>query len=225
MALGPIDMVGGMPPQSQGGRPLNAALLDARIERLLQMLNRADLTPEQRENTLRALTALQRERTLLQAFRQSESPPLSSTRREAPLTGTGREAGSMPTPQRQPAPRVTQGEHSRRLSTMANVERALEMKTGGDKVFSSLGKPTQQVDPLRSPLDNQVVVASQFLLPAESEEAPLPAIPALTPNPPLVLGFIPAQWIPGSVRVQARSPASLLLIGIVVLLLAILLVW
>nr|WP_252976998.1 hypothetical protein [Edwardsiella piscicida] len=44
-------------------------------------------------------------------------------------------------------------------------------------------------------------------------------------NPQPVFGFIPAQWIPGSVRAQARSPATLLLIGIVILLMVIVLIW
>ncbi|STD47520.1 Uncharacterised protein [Edwardsiella tarda] len=86
MALGPIDMAGGMPPRAQGGGQLSAELLDARIERLLQILNRSDLTPSQRESTLRALTALQRERTLLQAFAQNE--PAAAVGREAQLAAS-----------------------------------------------------------------------------------------------------------------------------------------
>ncbi|AIJ09517.1 MULTISPECIES: hypothetical protein [Edwardsiella] len=224
MALGPIDMAGGMSPQAHGGGQLSAELLDARIERLLQVLNRGDLTPAQRENTLRALTALQRERTLLQAFSQSEPSSAAAAGRESPLASTQRGAAAMAASTGQPVSRVTLGEHGRMLSEMANVERALEVKEGADKLFSSLGKSTLQADPLRSPLENQVIVASQLAVPPEgADDDPPPVTSVLNPQP--VFGFIPAQWIPGSVRVQARSPATLLLIGIVILLMVILLAW
>ncbi|WCF12828.1 hypothetical protein N4G58_00980 [Edwardsiella piscicida] len=110
MALGPIDMAGGMSPQAHGGGQLSAELLDARIERLLQVLNRGDLTPAQRENTLRALTALQRERTLLQAFSQSEPSSATAAGRESPLTSAQRGAAAMATASTgQPVSRVTLG--------------------------------------------------------------------------------------------------------------------
>ncbi|EKS7778904.1 3-phytase [Edwardsiella piscicida] len=225
MALGPIDMAGGMSPQAHGGGQLSAELLDARIERLLQVLNRGDLTPAQRENTLRALTALQRERTLLQAFSQSEPSSATAAGRESPLTSAQRGAAAMATASTgQAVSRVTLGEHGRMLSEMANVERALEVKEGADKLFSSLGKSTLQADPLRSPLENQVIVTSQLVVPPEgAEDDPPPVTSVLNPQP--VFGFIPAQWIPGSVRAQARSPATLLLIGIVILLMVIVLIW
>ncbi|MDA6075897.1 hypothetical protein O0544_00230 [Edwardsiella anguillarum] len=109
MALGPIDMAGGMSPQAHGGGQLSAELLDARIERLLQVLNRGDLTPAQRENTLRALTALQRERTLLQAFSQSEPSSAAAAGREPPLASTQRGAAAMAASTGQPVSRVTLG--------------------------------------------------------------------------------------------------------------------
>ncbi|ARD40772.1 3-phytase [Edwardsiella ictaluri] len=221
MALGPIDMAGGLSSQAHSGGQLSVELLDARIERLLQVLNRGDLTPAQRENTLRALTALQRERTLLQAFSQGEPSPAAAAGRESPQATAHRgTAASMG----QPVSWVTLGEHSRMLSERANVERALEVKEGADKLFSSLDKSTLQTEPLRSPLENQVIVASQLAVsPEGTEDDPLPVTSVLNPQP--VFGFIPAQWIPGSVRVQARSPATLLLIGIVMLLMVILLTW
>ncbi|WP_369115008.1 3-phytase [Edwardsiella tarda] len=222
MALGPIDMAGGMPPRAQGGGQLSAELLDARIERLLQILNRSDLTPSQRESTLRALTALQRERTLLQAFAQNE--PAAAVGREAQLAAS-RHAPHVaaPTAQTPTGARVTLGEQGRMLAERANVERALDVSQGADKLFTALGKQTLQADPLRSVLENQVVAATPLVVTTHPVEEELSV--ASVGNPQPVFGFIPPHWIPGSVRRQARSPASLLLIGIVVLLLVILLIW
>ncbi|MGY0156551.1 3-phytase [Edwardsiella tarda] len=222
MALGPIDMAGGMPPRAQGGGQLSAELLDARIERLLQILNRSDLTPSQRESTLRALTALQRERTLLQAFAQNE--PAAAVGREAQLAAP-RHAPytAAPTAQMAAGARVTLGEQGRMLAERANVERALDVSQGADKLFTALGKQTLQADPLRSVLENQVVAATPLVVTTHPVEEELSV--ASVGNPQPVFGFIPPHWIPGSVRRQARSPASLLLIGIVVLLLVILLIW
>ncbi|WP_035607439.1 hypothetical protein [Edwardsiella tarda] len=222
MALGPIDMAGGMPPRAQGGGQLSAELLDARIERLLQILNRSDLTPSQRESTLRALTALQRERTLLQAFAQNE--PAAAVGREAQLVAPRHAPhAAAPTAQTATGARVTLGEQGRMLAERANVERALDVSQGADKLFTALGKQTSQADPLRSVLENQVVAATPLVVTTHPVEEELSV--ASVGNPQPVFGFIPPHWIPGSVRRQARSPASLLLIGIVVLLLVILLIW
>ncbi|AOV97429.1 3-phytase [Edwardsiella hoshinae] len=221
MALGPIDMASGMPPQTPGGGQQNVALLDARIERLLQILNRSDLTPSQRESTLRALTALQRERTLLQAFAQNEPAVAVALGREAQSAVLRRAPPAASAPQAAAGARVTLGEQGRILAERANVERALDVSHGADKLFSTLGKPALPSDPLRSALENQVVVASPIIVNADPAEETLSV--AAVGNPQPLFGFIPPQWIPGSVRRQARSPVSLLLIGIVVLLLVIVL--
>lgn len=209
MALGPIDMAGGMPPRAQGGGQLSAELLDARIERLLQILNRSDLTPSQRESTL------------LQAFAQNEPAAVG---REAQLAASRHAPhAAAPTAQTPTGARVTLGEQGRMLAERANVERALDVSQGADKLFTALGKQTLQADPLRSVLENQVVAATPLVVTTHPVEEELSV--ASVGNPQPVFGFIPPHWIPGSVRRQARSPASLLLIGIVVLLLVILLIW
>ncbi|MBW7983554.1 hypothetical protein [Enterobacillus tribolii] len=196
------------------GRMTDSLLTVARIDRLLQLLERRDIPPQQRVRLLNALNGLQQQHALLKS-QEANNPSSSSTQgKEGAFTALGHRDGG------QAAVRVVLGEMGRTLYQQGEVERALDVKGGLEKALSGIDRAASDANTkagaTRAVTENYLAVAAQVPPPGVNE---MGAQGLQTSEPRPVFGLIPPLWLPEGLRTgKWRSAGDSLLLFVVAVL-------
>lgn len=205
------------------GEKLTADMLTVKIDQLLNLLDRKDISPQQRETLIRALTSLQQERTLLRQLNTGAKPSQPSS-----LIQSNRPEGTAATrtvaADMQSTQPVVIGDTAKALMSKSEIQHALQVNQGLDKALGGLSPSSQASNVVRSPLENYLAVAAQNpvvnVKPDETENK----ITSVTDPKPL-FGLIPQEWVPKSMRIPVRSSGWVVFVGVMILLGMVLWAW
>lgn len=204
------------------GEKLTVEMLTVKIDQLLNLLDRKDISPQQRETLIRTLTSLQQERTLLGQLYAGAKPSQSSS--VMPNRPDGAAAVRTVAADVQNTQPVVIGDTAKALMSKSEIQHALQVNQGLDKALGGLSPNSQTSDVIRSPLENYLAVAAQNpvvnVKPDETENK----ITSVTDPKPL-FGLIPQEWVSKSMRTPARSSGWVVFVGIMILLGMLLWVW
>lgn len=213
MAIPPID-----PNNSRDslrtGRITDGVLLVSRIDRLLQLLERRDIPPQQRARLLSALNDLQQQHALLKELdgKSFSSQMQGKSHSVAPRGQIPAELADA---------KVSLGETGKVMSQHGEMEKALEVKSGLDKTLDVINRPAPDVRPgtVRA-AESYLAVAAQAPVPGTGDETKTMGLQSVEPRP--VFGLIPQQWLSGAMQMAKRLPGGefLLFSLIIVLILA-----
>lgn len=205
------------------GEKLTAEMLTVKIDQLLNLLDRKDISPQQRETLIRALASLQQERTLLSQLHAGAKPSQPSS-----LMQSGRPEGTAATrtvlADMQSAQTVVIGDTAKALMSKSEIQHALQVNQGLDKALGGLSPSSQTSDVVRSPLENYLAVAAQNpVVNVKPDEAENKITSVTDPKP--LFGLIPQEWVSKSMRISARSSGWVVFVGVMVLLGMVLWAW
>lgn len=204
------------------GEKLTAEMLSVKIDQLLNLLERKDISPQQRETLIRTLTALQQERTLLNqlASGAKNTPPATQVQNARPDVATAARA----TTAMQSNQPVVIGDTAKALMSKSEIQHAIQVNQVLDKALGNLAPASQTSDVVRSPLENYLAVAAQNpvvnVMPDESDNKITSVI-----DPKPLFGIIPQEWLPTGMRTPARSSGWVMFVGILVLLGVMVWIW
>ena len=118
------------------GEKLTAEMLSVKIDQLLNLLERKDISPQQRETLIRTLTALQQERTLLSqlASGAKNTPPATQVQNARPDVATAARA----TTAMQSNQPVVIGDTAKALMSKSEIQHAIKVNQVLDKALGNL---------------------------------------------------------------------------------------